>query len=70
MEHANSINGRKILYKKNFFDIQMQGSSGSGSDNEKLNPNMYDHQTISTHFDLNDILYRKKLDPIKLKIPN
>jgi hypothetical protein len=68
MDHANSINGRKILYKKNFFDIQMQGNIAG--DNEKLNPNMHNPQLISTHFDLNDILFRKKLEPIKLKITN
>lgn len=66
MDHANSINGRKILYKKNFFDIQMQGN-GAG-DNEKLNANMYNPQSFSSHFDLNDILFRKKLEPIKAKI--
>ena len=67
VDHANSINGRKILYKKNFFDIQMQQGQ-SEKDKDKLDPNMYSPQMVTNHFDLNDILKRKNIEPIKGKI--
>lgn len=65
MDIANSINGRKILYKKNFFDIQAHGGS---ADNEKIQNNLHSPTIFSSHFDLKDIYSKKKLEPIKMKI--
>jgi len=65
MDIANSINGRKILYKKNFFDIQAHGAA---ADNEKIKDNLHSPTIFSSHFDLKDIYSKKKLEPIKMKI--
>jgi hypothetical protein len=65
MDIANSIIGRKILYKKIFFDIQANGGS---ADNEKLQNNLNTPTVFSSHFDLKGIYSKKRLEPIKLKM--
>ena len=63
MDLANSISGRKILFKKNFFDIQASG----GNENEKFQSSLHSPQIFSSHFDLREIYSKKKLEPIKMK---
>jgi len=65
MDIANSIIGRKILYKKNFFDVQAHGAA---AENEKVQNSLHSPIVFSSHFDLKDIYSKKKLEPIKMKI--
>ena len=65
MDIANSIHGRKILYKKNFFDVQ---ANGGNVDSEKIQQNLHDPTIFSSHFDLKSIYSKKKLEPIKMKV--
>lgn len=64
MDIASSINGRKILFKKNFFDIQ---AYGPGGENEKVQNSLQSPEIYSSHYDLKEIYSKKKLDPIKIK---
>lgn len=65
MDIANSIHGRKILYKKNYFDIQAHGGA---ADNEKNQQNLHSPTVFSSHFDLKAIYSKKRLEPIKMKV--
>lgn len=63
---VNSINGRKILYKKNYIETMSNGHTNV--DIDKLQNNMVSDQIYSAHFDKINIYSRKKLDPINIKI--
>jgi hypothetical protein len=62
MEIANSIQGRKILYKKNFFDVHAHSGA---MDFDKVKDNLQNAAVFSSHFEAQAIYPKKKLEPIK-----
>lgn len=62
MEIADSIHGKKILYKKNFLDIQAYSRA---LDFEKVHSNLSNPALYSSHFVTQAIYSRRKLNPVK-----
>lgn len=61
-EIADSIQGKKLLFKKNFFDIRAHSGT---IDFEKVKNNLHNQAIFSSNYDTQSVYSKRKFQHIK-----